>query len=49
MRHWKNGKILQKPYSKRGDNMGKFIIGLFMGGVVGFMTMAIITIGKGGE
>lgn len=29
--------------------MGKFIVGLFMGGVVGFMTMAIITIGKGGE
>lgn len=32
-----------------GDIMGKFIVGLFMGGVVGFMTMAIITIGKGGE
>ena len=32
-----------------GDMMCKFIIGLFMGGVVGFMTMAIITIGKGGE
>jgi hypothetical protein len=29
--------------------MGKFIFGLFMGGVVGFLTMAIITIGKGGE
>ncbi len=29
--------------------MGKFIVGLFMGGVVGFLTMAIITIGKGGE
>lgn len=29
--------------------MGKFIIGLFMGGVVGFMTMAIIIIGKDGE
>ena len=29
--------------------MAKFIVGLFMGGVVGFLTMAIITIGKGGE
>lgn len=29
--------------------MGKFIIGLFMGGVVGFLTMAIITVGKGGD
>lgn len=29
--------------------MGKFIFGLFMGGVVGFLTMAIITIDKDSE
>lgn len=41
--------ITQKSYLQRGDLMAKFIIGLFMGGVVGLVTMAIITIGKDGE
>lgn len=34
---------------QRGDLMGKFIFGLFIGGVVGFLTMAIINIGKDGD
>lgn len=49
MRHWKNGKTTRKSYLQRGDLMGKFILGLFMGGIVGFMTIAIITISKDGD